>query len=179
MIAEVRAPLPVEPGKPARQDTEYERKGVRDLMMICEPKRGFRDVLMTERRTKIDFAQSMKHIVGLYLQAEVIRVVLDNLNTHKIGSLYDAFPPEQAHSIARKLEFHTTPKHGSWLNIAEIEWAVLANRCPDRRPDEASLRKHVQANIKERNAKAEPVKWRFSTQVARSKLARLYPSVLG
>ena len=133
LIAEVRAPLPVEPGKPARQDTEYERKGVRDLMRICEPKRGFRDVLITERRTKIDFAQSMKHIVGLYPQAEVIRVVLDNLNTHKIGSLYDAFPPEQAHSIARKLEFHTPPKHGSWLNIAEIEWAVLANRCPDRR----------------------------------------------
>jgi hypothetical protein len=179
LIAEVRAPLPVEPGKPARQDTEYERKGVRDLMMICEPKRGFRDVLMTERRTKIDFAQSMKHIVGLYPQAEVIRVVLDNLNTHKIGSLYDAFPPEQALSLARKLEFHTPPKHGSGLNIAEIELAVLANRCPDRMPDEASLRKHVQANIKERNAKAEPVKWRFSTQVARRKLARLYPSVLG
>ena len=178
-MAEVRAPLPVEQGKPARQDTEYERKGVRDLMRICEPKRGFRDVLMTERRTKIDFAQSMKHIVGLYPQAEVIRVVLDNLNTHKIGSLYDAFPPEQAHSIARKLEFHTTPKHGSWLNIAEIEWAVLANSCPDRRPDEASLRQHVQANIKERNAKAEQVKWRFSTQVARGKLARLYPSVSG
>jgi hypothetical protein len=179
LIAEVRAPLPVEPGKPARQDTEYERKGVRDLMMICEPKRGFRDVLMTERRTKIDFAQSMKHIVGLSPQAEVIRVVLDNLNTHKIGSLYEAFPPEQAHSLARKLEFHTTPKHGGWLNIAEIELAVLANGCPDRMPDEASLRKHVQANIKERNAKAEPVKWRFSTQVARRKLARLYPSVLG
>ena len=115
---------------------------------------GFREVLMTERRTKIDFAQSMKHIVGLYPQAEVIRVVLDNLNTHKIGSLYDAFPPEQAHRIARPLEFHTPPKHGSGLNIAEIKWPMLANRRPDRMPDEASLRQHVQANIKERNAKA-------------------------
>lgn len=179
LIAEVRAPVPAEPGKPARQDTEYKRQGVRDLMMICEPKRGFREVLITERRTKIDFAQSMKHIVELYPQAEVIRVVLDNLNTHKIGSLYEAFPPEQAHSIARKLEFHFTPKQGSWLNIAEIELAVLANMCPDRIPDEAALRRHVEANLKERNAKAEPVKWRFSTQQARSKLARLYPSVSG
>jgi len=177
LIAEVRASLPVEPGKPARQDTEYERKGVRDLMMICEPKRGFREVLITERRTKIDFAQSMKHLVERYPQAEVIRVVLDNLNTHKIGSLYEAFPPDLAHSIARKLEFHFTPKHGSWLNIAEIELAVLANMCPDRIPDEATLRKHVEANVKERNAKAEPVKWRFCTQQTRSKLARLYPSV--
>jgi len=177
LIAEVRASIPAEPGKPARQDTEYKRQGVRDLMMICEPNRGFREVLITERRTKIDFAQSMKHIVEHYPQAEVIRVVLDNLNTHKIGSLYEAFPPEQAHSIARKLEFHFTPKHGSWLNIAEIELAVLANMCPDRIPDEATLRKHVEANVKERNAKAEPVKWRFCTQQARSKLARLYPSV--
>ena len=117
-------------------------------------------------------------IVGLYLQAEVIRVVLDNLNTHKIGSLYDAFPSEQAHRISRPLEFHP-PKHGSGLNIAEIEWAVLANRRPERMLYETSLRQHVQANIKERNAKAAPVKGRFSTQVARSKLARLYPSVLG
>lgn len=177
LIAEVRESIPAEPGKPARQDTEYKRQGVRDLMMICEPNRGFREVLITERRTKIDFAKSMKHIVEHYPQAEVIRVVLDNLNTHKIGSLYEAFPPEQAHSIARKLEFHFTPKHGSWLNIAEIELAVLANMCPDRIPDEATLRKHVEANVKERNAKAEPVKWRFCTQQARSKLARLYPSV--
>ena len=145
-------------------------------MMICEPKRGFREVLITERRTKLDFAQSMKHIVELYPQADKIRVVQDNLNTHKIGSLYDAFPPQEARAIASKLEFHFTPKHGSWLNIAEIELAVLSNMCPDRIPDEETLRKHVEANVKERNAKPEPVKWRFNTQDARRKLARLYPS---
>ena len=177
LIAEVRESTPAKPGKPAREDTEYQRKGVRDLMMICEPKRGFREVLITERRTKLDFAQSMKHIVELYPQADKIRVVQDNLNTPKMGSLYDAFPPQEARAIASKLEFHFTPKHGSWLNIAEIELAVLSNMCPDRIPDEETLRKHVEANVKERNAKAEPVKWRFNTQDARRKLARLYPSV--
>ena len=177
MVAEVRKPIPAEPGKPAREDTEYKRMGVRDLMMICEPKRGFREVLIAERRTKIDFAHSMKHLVELYPQADVIRVVQDNLNTHKMGSLYEAFPPQEARAIASKLEFHYTPKHGSWLNIAEIELAVLSNMCPDRIPDEETLRKHVEANVKERNAKAEPVKWRFNTQDARRKLARLYPSV--
>lgn len=177
MIAEVREPIPAEPGKPAREDTEYKRMGVRDLMMICEPKRGFREVLITERRTKIDFAHSMKHIVELNPQADVILVVQDNLNTHKMGSLYEAFPPQEARAIASKLEFHYTPKHGSWLNIAEIELAVLSNMCPDRIPDEETLRKHVEANVKERNVKAEPVKWRFNTQDARRKLARLYPSV--
>ena len=177
LIAEVRETTPAKPGKPAREDTEYPRKGVRDLMMIGEPKRGFREVLITERRTKLDFAQSMKHIVELYPQADKIRVVQDNLNTHKMGSLYDAFPPQEAHTIASKLEFHYTPKHGSWLNIAEIELAVLSNMCPDRIPDEETLRKHVETNVKERNAKAEPVKWRFNTQDARRKLARLYPCV--
>ena len=177
LMAEVRETTPAKPGKPAREDTEYQRKGVRDLMRIGEPKRGFREVLITERRTKLDFAQSMKHIVELYPQADKIRVVQDNLNTHKMGSLYDAFPPQEAHTIASKLEFHYPPKHGSWLNIAEIEWAVLSNMCPDRIPDEETLRKHVETNVKERNAKAEPVKWRFNTQDARRKLARLYPCV--
>jgi len=177
LIAEVRAPIPAKPGTPAREDTEYKRNGVCDLMMICEPKQGFREVLITERRTKIDFANSMKHVVNLYPEADVIHVVLDNLNTHKMGSLYEAFPPEEARAIARKLEFHYTPKHGSWLNIAEIELAVLSNMCPDRIPDEETLRKHIETNVNERNAKAAPVKWRFNTQQARGKLARLYPSV--
>ena len=136
LIAEVRKPLPPEPGTPARYDTEYERKGVCDLMMICEPKRGFRQVDITDRRTKIEFAQCMKHIADIYPRASVIRVVLDNLNTHKIGSLYEAFPVEQAHDLARRLEFHYPPKHGSWLNIAEIELAVLSNMCLTQRiPD--------------------------------------------
>lgn len=178
LIAEVREPIPVKPGAPARYDTEYQRNGVRELLMICEPKRGFRDVLITERRTKLEFAQVMKHMVSLYPQAEVIRVVLDNLNTHKSASLYEAFPPEQARALARKLEFHYTPKHGSWLNIAEIELAVLSNMCLSQRiPDPSTLQRQVQANITQRNAKAAPVNWRFTTQDARRKLRRLYPCV--
>jgi len=178
LIAEVREPIPAQPGTPARENTEYVRKGVRDLMMICEPKRGWREVLITERRTKIDFAHCMKHVVGCYPEAAVIRVVLDNLNTHKPASLYEAFPPEEARAIARRLEFHYTPKHGSWLNIAEIELAVLSNMCLSQRiPDEQTLRREVEANMREHNAKAAPVKWRFTTQDARCKLARMYPRV--
>jgi DDE superfamily endonuclease len=178
LIAEVREPIPAEPGSPARYDTEYERKGVCDLMMICEPKRGFRQVDITDRRTKIEFAQSMKHLADLYPEAAVIRVVLDNLNTHKRASLYEAFPAEQARALARRLEFHYTPKHGSWLNIAEIELAVLSNMCLSQRiPDKDTLRRKVEANVCKRNLKATPVNWRFTTQNARRKLARLYPCV--
>jgi DDE superfamily endonuclease len=178
LIAEVREPVAARPGASARYDVEYQRQGVRDLMMICEPKRGFREVLITERRTKIEFAQSMKRIVDLYPEAQRIRVVLDNLNTHKAASLYEAFAPEEARVIARKLEFHYTPKHGSWLNIAEIELAVLSNMCLAQRiPDEPTLRREVEANVRERNDKAMPVNWRFTTQDARRKLARLYPRV--
>lgn len=178
LIGEVRTPIPPQPGTPAREDTEYERRGVRDLMMICEPKRGWREVLVTTRRTKIDFAHCMRHIVQTYPDAAVIRVVLDNLNTHKPASLYEAFPPDEARAIAKKLEFHYTPKHGSWLNIAEIELAVLSNMCLSQRiPDEDSLRQQVEANVRERNAKATPVKWRFTTQHARRKLARMYPRI--
>ena len=120
----------------------------------------------------------MRHIVECYPDAEVIRVVLDNLNTHKTASLYEAFPPEEARAIARKLEFHYTPKHGSWLNIAELELAVLSNMCLSQRiADEETLRREVEANVRERSAKAIPIKWKFSTQDARRKLARLYPRV--
>lgn len=131
-----------------------------------------------ERRTKIEFAHCMRHIVQCYPDAQVVRVVLDNLNTHKMASLYEAFPPDEARAIARKLEFHYTPKHGSWLNIAEIELAVLSNSCLSRRiPDETTLRLEVNANVCERNARASPVKWKFTAQEARRKLARLYPCV--
>ncbi len=131
-----------------------------------------------ERRAKIDFAHCMRHIAQCYPDAEVVRVVLDNLNTHKMASLYEAFPPEEARVIARKLELHYTPKHGSWLNIAEIELAVLSNSCLSRRiPDEPTLCREVNANVRERNAKASPVKWKFTAQDARRKLARLYPCV--
>lgn len=178
LIAEVRIPIPAEPGTPARYDTEYERKGVCDLMMICEPRRGFRQVDIADRRTKIEFARCMKRIADLYPKATVIRVVLDNLNTHRMASLYETFPAEQARELARRLEFHYTPKHGSWLNIAEIELAVLSNMCLSRRiPDKDRLRREIEANIQARNAKAMSVKWRFTTQDARRKLARLYPCV--
>jgi hypothetical protein len=178
LIGEVREPMLPQPGTPARQDTEYQRNGVRDLMMICEPKRGWRDVLVMERRTKVEFAHCMRHIVQSYPDAEVIRVVLDNLNTHKVASLYEAFPPEEARALARRIEFHYTPKHGSWLNIAEIELAVLSNMVLSQRiPDEPTLRREIDANVRERNAKAAPVKWRFTIQDARRKLARMYPRV--
>lgn len=176
LVAEVREPLPAKPGTPMRQDTEYQRNGVCELMMICEPKRGWREVLVMARRTKIEFAHCMKHIVECYPDADVIRVVLDNLNTHKPASLYEAFPAEEARAIARKIEFHYTPKHGSWLNIAEIELAVLSNiGLSQRIPDQDTLRRVVNANIQERNSNASPVRWRFTTQNARRKLARLYP----
>jgi hypothetical protein len=176
LVAEVREPLPAKPGTPMRQDTEYQRNGVCELMMICEPKGGWSEVLVMSRRTKIEFAHCMKHIVECYPDADVIRVVLDNLNTHKPASLYEAFPAEEARAIARKIEFHYTPKHGSWLNIAEIELAVLSNMCLSQRiPDQDTLRRVVNANIQERNSNASPVRWRFTTQNARRKLARLYP----
>jgi hypothetical protein len=178
LIGEVRTPLPVQPGAPARYDTEYQRNGVRNLMMICEPQRGWREVLVMKRRTRIDFAHCMRTITQAYPDASVIRVVLDNLNTPQIASLYEAFPPEEARAIARRLEFHHTPLHGSWLNIAEIEFAVLSNMgLPQRIPNEATLQRHILANVSARNFSATPVAWRFTTQKARRKLARLYPSV--
>lgn len=178
LIEEVRQPLSPEPGQPVRYDVEYKRNGVRNLLMLCEPQRGWREVLVTKTRTKLDFAQAMKHLVATYASAEVIRVVLDNLNTHKIASLYEAFSPKEARALAKKLEFHYTPKHGSWLNIAEIEFAVLTNMCLKRRiGDEDTLKRVTAANIAERNAAAQPVKWRFTTADARQKLRRLYPIV--
>ena len=178
LIAEVREPIPATPDHPECVDVEYCRNGVRNLMMISEPKRGLRKVLITERRTKIEFAQTMRHIVGMFPQAEVIRVVLDNLNTHKVASFYEAFAADEARAMARKLEFHYTPKHGSWLNMAEMEFSVLARTCLARRvPDEKSLRSRINANVAERNAKLTPVNWRFTIRDARIKLHRLYPSI--
>lgn len=180
LIEEVRQPLPPEPGQPTRYDVEYKRNGVRNLLMLCEPKRGVRQVLITERRTRQDFAHAMEHLVESYPDAQVIRVVMDNLNTHKVGSLYETFPPEQARALAKKLEFHYTPKHGSWLNIAEIEFSVLSNMCLKQRiADEETLKREVAANVAERNARAQPVKWRFTAKDARVKLQRLYPVVSG
>ncbi len=178
LIAETRQPLAAQPGQPERFDYEYERGGTRNLFLFIEPQAGFRHINVTEHRTMIDFAHQMKWLVDeAYPQAEVIRVVMDNLNTHKTASLYEAFAPEEARRIVKKLEFHYTPKHGSWLNMAEIELSVLQRQCLARRiPDEATLKREIAAWEAQRNQEQATIDWRFSVTDAREKLKRLYPS---
>ncbi len=178
LIKETRQPLPAQPGQPARYDCEYERNGTRNLFLFTEPQTGWRHINVSEQRTMRDFAHQMKWLVDeRYPEAEVIRVVLDNLNTHKPASLYEAFAPEEARRIVKKLEFHYTPKHGSWLNMAEIELSVLQRQCLERRiADEATLVHEIGAWEKERNEKQATIDWRFSVTDAREKLKRLYPS---
>ena len=177
LLGETRDPLPAKPGQPRRQDYEYVRAGTRNLFLACEPKRGWRHVAITQQRTMQDFAQEMRWLVDeAYPDVPVIRLVLDNLNTHRVASLYEAFPAPEARRIAKRLEFHHTPKHGSWLNMAEIEFSVLARAClRGRNPDAESLEKAVNANVSERNAAAAPINWRFTNRDARRKLSRLYP----
>jgi len=178
LIAETRMTLPARPGEVERFDYEYERNGVCNLFMFCEPKRGWRHVAVTAQRTMKDFAQQMQWLIDEgFPEAERVRVVLDNLNTHKPASLYETFAPEEARRILRKLEFHYTPKHGSWLNIAEIELSVFSRQCLDRRiGDEETLRREIKQLEEERNAACAKIEWRFTTEVARRKLQRLYPS---
>jgi hypothetical protein len=177
LLADTQPPLPVRPGRPARSDYEYKRAGTRNLFMYCEPQAGWRHVVVTERRTKHDFAHQMQWLVDVrYPEAETIRVVLDNLNTHGPGSLYEAFSPADARRLVEKLEFHYTPKHGSWLNMAEIELSILQRQCLKRRiADEGTLRREVTAWEHQRNATKETIDWRFSITDAREKLKRLYP----
>lgn len=177
LLAETRKPLPVKPGRPMRQDYEYVRGGTRNLFLACEPKAGWRHVNITQQRTMQDFARQMRWLVDeAYPDAPVVRVVLDNLNTHRTASLYEAFPAPEARRIAKRLEFHHTPKHGSWLNMAEIEFSVLARAClRGRNPDADSLERAVNANVSERNQTAAPINWRFTARDARRKLHRLYP----
>ena len=179
LVAETRAALPVEPGRPRRYDYEYRRNGVRNLFMFFEPQQGWRHVAVTRRRTMEDFALQMRWLVDhAYPQAEVIRVVMDNLNTHRPASLYETFPPAEARRILRRLEFHYTPKHGSWLNMAEMELSVFSRQCLDRRiPDETVLEREIQALEQERNQAKVRVNWQFTARNARSKLEHLYPSV--
>jgi hypothetical protein len=179
LLRDTREPLPMEPGQVARVDYEYERAGVMNVFMVCEPLAGKRWVTVTEHRTKRDFAQQIKELVDVrYPEAERIVLVMDNLNTHSPGSLYEAFPPAEARRLTDKLEIHHTPKHGSWLNMAEIELSVLSRQCLDRRvPDEAALKREVAAWQNRRNASDAAIDWRFTTQDARIKLKRLYPSV--
>jgi hypothetical protein len=179
LIEEVRTPLPAKPGAVERVDYEYQRNGTRNLFMICEPQAGWRHVEVTEQRTMIDFAHQMKWLVDeKYPEAEVIRIIMDNLNTHKPASLYEAFEPAEARRILKQLEFHYTPKHGSWLNLAEIELSVLSRQCLDHRiPDEATLKREVKAYEDRRNEAKATINWRFTSGDARLKLHRLYPSI--
>jgi hypothetical protein len=171
LIADRRAPLEMTCGQPQRDGHEYERKGTRNLFIHCEPQTGWRHVEVTERRTKQDFAQQMKWLADeQYPEAEVIRVILDNLNTHGPGSLYEAFEPNEARRLAEKLEFHYTPKHGSWLNMAEIELSILQRQCLNRRiADEETLKREVAAWEQQRNETKETIDWRFSITDAREK----------
>jgi len=177
LLSEPRPALPAKPGRPRRQDYEYRREGTRNLFLTCEPLRGWRHVAITQRRTQQDFAHQMRWLVDqAYPEAQVVRVVLDNLNTHRAASLYQAFPGPEARRIVKRLEFHHTPKHGSWLNMAEIEFSVLARSCLRRRVlDEATLCREIQALERERNATQATINWRFTAQDARRKLHRLYP----
>lgn len=167
------------PGRANRVDFEYERRGTANLFLCCEPLRGWRSVQVTDRRTRLDWARCIKDLVDRqYPGAVKIVLVMDNLNTHTPGSLYEAFSPAEAKRLADKLEIHYTPKHGSWLNVAELELSVLARQCLDRRiPNRATLEREVAAWEAERNALGGKVDWRFTTENARIKLKRLYPSI--
>ena len=183
--ADVREPLPAQPGRPRREDYEYRREGTRNLFLTCEPRAGWRHVAITKQRTMRDFAHQMRWLVDeAYPHVPVIRVVLDNpvsstgqaLNTHRRASLYETFPPAEARRIAKRLEFHFTPRHGSWLNMAEIEFSVLARACLKKRnPDEDALQRNVSTCEAERNEARTTINWRFTTQDARTKMRRLYP----
>jgi hypothetical protein len=179
LLAEVTPPRPVAPGRPAREDYEYQRQGVCNVFLVCEPLRGWRHVTVSARRTRIDWAHCIKDLVDVcYPDAEVIVLVQDNLNTHTPASLYEAFEPAEAKRLADRLGLHYTPKHGSWLNMAEIELAVLAEQCLDRRlADRATLEREVAAWQAARNGAGRGVDWRFTTEDARIKLKHLYPAI--
>lgn len=177
LISEKRQPIPMKSGQVARYDYEYERQGVANLFMFFEPLQSWRHVEVTDRHTKVDFAHCMKMLVDRYPNAHQIKVVMDNLNTHKPSSLYEAFSPEEARRLLDHLSFHYTPKHGSWLNMAEIELGVLSRQCLDRRiPDKETLINEAAAWESARNESEATVNWQFTTDNARIKLQKLYPS---
>lgn len=178
LVREKRLPLPAKPGHPERFDYEYERLGTRNVFLFCEPLRGWRHVAITDQRTMQDFARQMKWLADeAYPGAAKIRVVLDNLNTHRPASLYETFDAAEARRILKRLEFHYTPKHGSWLNMAEIELSVFSRRCLKRRlGNEAALRREVAALERQRNHSRATIAWQFTTYDARRKLRHLYPA---
>ena len=177
LIAETRTSLPAKPGRVERYDYEYQRNGVRNLNIFFEPLIGQRHVKITQRRTMQDFALCMQWLVDeIYPEADFIQVILDNLNTHKPASLYETFPPAEARRILKKLAFHYTPKHGSWLNMAEIDLSVFSRRLKEYIPDDVTLAREVFALTNERNNNQASIDWQFRTDDARIKLIRLYPS---
>jgi hypothetical protein len=177
LLGDTRAPVSAAPGRVRRVDYEYRRNGTGNVFTTVEPLAGWRHVEVTQRRTTLDFAEQMRWLVDeAYPDARVIRVVLDNLNTHTTASLYAAFSPSEARRLARKLEFHHTPKHGSWLNVAECELSVLASQCLNRRlPDLMTVRSEVAAWERQRNAEQPTIRWLFTTAQARRKLRHAYP----
>jgi hypothetical protein len=178
LLGETRPPESAAPGKPARHDPEYARGGVANLVLVCEPLRAWRQVRVSTQRTRLDWAACVQELVdGHYPTAERIVLVMDQLNTHSPASLYEAFAPAEAKRLADKLEIHHTPKHGSWLNMAEIELSALQRQCLDRRlGDRATAEREVAAWVAARNAVEATVNWRFTTDDARIKLKRLYPA---
>ncbi len=179
LVSETRQPLPGQPGQPERYDYEYRREGVANVFMFFAPLQNWRHVKVTAQRTKADWAECMRELVDVHFPAaKVITVVQDQLNTHNPAALYAVFPPAEAKRILDRLEFHFTPKHGSWLNMAEIELSVLSRQCLHlRTPDPMTLAQEAAAWEAERNANAATVHWRFTTADARIKLRRLYPSI--
>ena len=179
LIKEKRIPIPASEGEPARYDNEYERNGTAVNFMFTEPLSGWRKVKVREHRTGVDWAQEMKELLDVdYSDAEKVILVCDNLNTHRPASFYEAFPPQEARRLVNRLEIHYTPKHGSWLNVAEIELSVLTTQCLDRRiPDLQTLCQEIKAWEQKRNAGQKSVDWRFTTNDARIKLKRLYPQI--
>jgi len=179
LIAETRVPIKMKPGRPARLDYEYERNGTANLFMMFAPLEGWRHVKITDRRTAIDYAQVLKELADIHFaSAKTIVLVQDNLNTHTKASLYDAFPAAEARRLAERFEWHYTPKHGSWLDLAESELGVLSSQCLDRRiPDKQTLIDEVAAWEADRNANHATADWQFTTPDARIKLKHLYPSI--
>jgi hypothetical protein len=178
LISETRAPLPARPGQAQRFDYEYRREGTCNLFLFFSPDTAWREVKVTQRRTALDFAHCMRELVDVHFpEAEVVRVVLDNLNTHTPASLYQAFPAEEARRITERLQFHHTPKHASWLNMAEVEFSVLGKQCLDRRlPSIEAVQRETSAWSRMRNASGATTYWRFTTAQAREKFASRYPS---
>jgi uncharacterized small protein (DUF1192 family) len=179
LIAETRVPIAAKPGQPGRHDYEYRRNGTANLFMMFAPLEGWRHVKVTDRHTALDYAQVLKELSDTHFPgAEKIVLVQDNLNTHKPASLYEAFPPAEARRLVERFEWHYTPKHGSWLDMAESELGVLSSQCLDRRiPDQQMLKEEVEAWEAERNRKHAKADWQFTTADARVKLKRLYPAL--